>query len=199
GEGQWVDVSMTDWAMAWTTPHAGNWLSGGVNPRHEALGLNGGTYYDYYRTKDGGYMSVGSLEPHFWQRLCETIERPELIPIAMSDAERVKKEIAAAFATKTRDEWAEIFAGVDACVEPVLTMEEACAHPQMVARAMVAEVPKHDGDTMKMIGTPFAFSATPCEIRRAGGPLGEHTDAALAEIGYSAEEIARMRGEGLFG
>ena len=79
GEGQFVDISMADMALAWNSLAASQWLVGGELADYETGPLNGGGTYDYYRTKDGRYLSVGSLEPKFWQGFCEAIGRPDLV------------------------------------------------------------------------------------------------------------------------
>lgn len=202
GEGQFVDVSMTDWAMCWITHHAGTWLVGGENPEREEMSLNGGLYYDYYETKDGRHISVGSLEPQFWRQFCEAIGRPDFEPrghVFGEEQQILKKEIREIMRGKTFAEWAAIFAELDACVEPVLTVSEAAAHPQNVARGMIAEVPKLSGGTQKQVGTPFKFSATKPELKFAGVQVGLHTDDVLKETGYSAAEIEGLRAAGVFG
>ncbi|RME48583.1 MAG: CoA transferase, partial [Caldilineae bacterium] len=79
GEGQFVDISMFDMSVAWNAVAVAHYLVGGENPDYESMWLNGGSFYDYYRTADGRYLSVGSLEPKFWAGFCEAIERPELV------------------------------------------------------------------------------------------------------------------------
>ncbi|MBZ0253953.1 MAG: CoA transferase, partial [Candidatus Methylomirabilis sp.] len=202
GEGQFVDVSMTDWAMCWITHHAGTWLVGGENPEREEMSLNGGLYYNYYETQDGRHISVGSLEPQFWRQFCAAIGRPDFEPrghVFGEEQQILKKEIREIVRGKTFAEWTEIFAKLDACVEPVLTVSEAAAHPQNVAREMIAEVPKLSGGTQKQVGTPFKFSATKPELKFAGVQVGLHTDEVLKESGYSAAEIEGLRAAGVFG
>jgi len=197
GEGQSIDIAMTDSALAWATPHAPAWLVGGESPKAEKEFLNGGSWYDYYRTSDGRYLSVGSIEPHFFDRLCHAIGRPDLAGQADgSDPDSwpaLKAEIASAFAKRTEAEWVEIFRDVDACVEPILDFDKACANPQIVARQMIVDVPKPDGTTQPQVGSPFRFSRSKPEYRSTGPAVGQHTEAVLAEAGYSADEIETLR------
>ncbi len=132
GEGQFVDISMADMALAWNGLAASQWLVGGEMADYESDPLNGGGTYDYYRTKDQRYLAVGSLEPKFWQAFCEAIGRPDLVPAGFAtDGEaEVKSQVAEVIAQKTLAEWVEVFGPLDACVEPVLTVEEALGHPQ---------------------------------------------------------------------
>jgi alpha-methylacyl-CoA racemase len=205
GEGQHLDVSMTDGCIGWTTLVATRYMVGGQSPGYETEFLNGGSFYDCYRTKDGRYVSVGSIEPQFFQALCAGIGRPDLVGAQGWGMEPgdlwgpIKKEIAEIFASKTLEEWVAIFKDLDACVEPVLTIGEMVEHPQVKARNMVVAVRKPDGTTQRQINSAFKFSKTPPEIRSTGPALGEHTEEILRWLGYEDREIASLRGEGVFG
>jgi crotonobetainyl-CoA:carnitine CoA-transferase CaiB-like acyl-CoA transferase len=203
GEGQLVDVSMFDAALSWNVLAASQYLVGGVEPTREAGMLNGGGFYGYYRTRDDGYLAVGSLEPKFWMGFCRAIGRPDLVDLGYDpdpDAQaRLKAALDAAIGERTLDEWRAVFAPLDLCVEPVLTTGQACAHPQTQARAMVVDVPKPEGGVQRQIGAPIRFSAGEPIYRHVGATLGEHTVEIMGELGYSDAEIAEMRRRGLFG
>ena len=87
----------------------------------------------------------------------------------------------------------EVFGPLDACVEPVLTVEEALGHPQTTARGMVVDVPKPDGAMQRQVASPFRFSGSQAQYRHIGVSAGRDTDAVLTEIDYSAEEISGLR------
>lgn len=163
GEGQLVDISMTDAAFAMNAMAGAACLAGGQEQAPEAGMLNGGTFYDYYQTKDGRWLSVGSLEPQFSARLCDTLGLPELKNLALSQnpahQRQLKEALKTRFAEKTLAEWQVVFADVDACVEPVLTITEAAEHPQLKARGMVIEVDRGDGKMQRQIGKPIRFSS----------------------------------------
>ncbi len=146
GPGRFVDVAMTDAVFAHnlmpllalnhagrSAPPAGDFLTGGV------------PCYGVYRCSDGRYMAVGALELKFWETCCEILQRPDLKsrhwslgqPIGGEDAMAVRGELEAIFATRCRDEWAALFEPADCCVTPVLTTEEAVAHPHFIEREMV--------------------------------------------------------------
>jgi crotonobetainyl-CoA:carnitine CoA-transferase CaiB-like acyl-CoA transferase len=205
GEGQYIDVSMTDGAISWCTFLAVKQLVGGKNPEYESEFLNGGSFYDCYRTSDGRYMSVGSIEPPFFAALCRATGTEDLIGklgwgMEGQDIMREAKErFRQIFASKTQAEWIEIFKDLDACVEPVLTVAEMTRHPQVRARNMIADVRKPNGATQKQINTPFRFSRTPAEIRSVGPDLGEHNREVLREIGLTPEEIEALRQQGALG
>src|SRR5690606_35453669 len=117
GQGQHVDVSMTDAAFAMNHLAAAAYLGGGGTPEPEGMVLNGGAFYDYYRTQDGGYLSVGSLEPQFMKVLCEVIGRPDLATKGMSPnpahQAEIREAMTEAIASRTLAQWQEIFAGLD--------------------------------------------------------------------------------------
>jgi len=162
GKGQFVDISMTDAAFALNAMSGAACLAGGVEQKPESSLLNGGSFYDYYQTKDDRWLSVGSLEPQFSARLCDTLELSELKNLALSqkpdDQQQLKTAIQDKVKEKTLAEWQEIFAGQDACVEPVLTISEAAEHPQLKARGMVIEVDRGDGVMQRQSGFPIKFA-----------------------------------------
>lgn len=201
GQGQHVDVSMTDGAMAFNAMAAAGALAADAEPGREGTMLNGGSLYDIYETSDGGHLSVGSLEPKFFEALCLAIDRPDCVAgwVAPPDLPRVKEQIRQIFKGKTMAQWVEIFEKVDACVEPVLGLREAFDQPLAQARQWVVEVPAPDGRTLRQPGPPIKFSATPARPGQAwlGGPTDNA--AVLAQAGFAPEEIAELSAEpGLF-
>ena len=200
GEGQHVDVSMTDGMIAFNALAGAAFLVDGTETRREEGVLNGGSLYDFYETKDGQHLSFGGLEPQFFAAFCQTIGRPDLIPggVAPRDVDRTKEEVRAILRTKTREEWMVLFGKVDACVEPVLDLGEALRDPHVEARGLVVEVDLPGGGKVKQLGHPIRYSATPPEYRSAGVPAGTHTREVLREIGYTESEIDEFAKTGLF-
>lgn len=197
GEGQYLDVSMTDAAFsmhALTAPPA---LVGNMQPALEATQLNGGTFYDCYETSDGRYFSVGGLEPQFFAQFCQALGRPEWAGKGLALNEEIqsqlKQDIAGVMKTRTFAEWSEIFAALDSCTEPVLSFAEACEHPQIQARELLVDVPAGEGVTQKQLASPVKFSGTQPEYRHTGSPLGAHTDQVLKDAGMSEEQVAELR------
>ena len=202
GEGKYIDISMTDATFTMNALYGSAFLAGGQLPQPEEQILNGGTFYDYYKTKDGRYFSVGSLEPHFRKLLCEALDIPELIQSTFNDSsytqKRFKEAVSDAFLTKTFNEWLLIFnEDFQGCVEPVLTFEEACKHPQLVSRNMIVDVPEANGVMQKQIGTAIKFSQTEPTYKFVGAKLGEHTVEILHHIGYSMNEIEVLKDNGV--
>jgi crotonobetainyl-CoA:carnitine CoA-transferase CaiB-like acyl-CoA transferase len=202
GVGQALDVAMLDGAVFWGGFAATKRLVGGVDPAPEAEMLNGGLHYDYYRTKDDRWMSVGSLEPQFFRRLADALGHPEWeLPWAPTPetVAAIKEGLRAAFVERTLAEWTAVFAGVDACVEPVLTVSEMTAHPQVRARGLIVDVEKPGGGAQRQVACPLRFSGAATRAGKAGGPPGADTRAVLAELGYDAAAVEALRADGVFG
>ncbi|MFP6580948.1 MAG: CaiB/BaiF CoA-transferase family protein, partial [Candidatus Hydrogenedentota bacterium] len=202
GEGQYVDVSMFDGALHWNGYAGGQYFVGGESPAYEEMVLNGGSQYDYYETSDGRYMSVGSLEPQFWKALCEAVGHPEWVEaktLPGPEIVAIKVELRKIFLSKTQADWVHVFEPLDACVEPVLTLEEAANHPHTKARGLIVDVPKPNGGTQQQIAFPVKFSKSEPRYDHIGSELGAHTEDVLREAGYSDAEIAVMAEAELFG
>lgn len=203
GEGQMVDVSMLDMAVYWHAHAVSHYLVGDDAPQPEGWALNGGGYYDYYETKDGRYLSVGALEPKFWRGFCAAIGRPDLTGRGLDQSpdnqQALKAEIRAVIRQKTLAEWTAVFAGLDVCVEPVLTVPEMAAHPQVQARGLLTHIPRPDGGSQRQIAPPLKFSRSQHEVPHTGVSLGAQTMQVLGESGYSAAEIEALRDAGVFG
>lgn len=201
GEGQHIDVSMFDMAVAWNGLAISAHLVGGELPDYESWLLNGGSYYDAYRTRDDHYLAIASLEPKFWLGFCQAIGRPEMIALGLNPAEQatVKAAIGEVIAHKTLAEWEALFADLDVCVEPVLNVAETVLHPQTIARDLIVTVPKPDGSLQRQIGCPLKFSGSEAVYRSTGARAGEHVDEVLAEIGLADDDIAALRRHGALG
>lgn len=196
GEGQFIDVAMLDGMVPFNSMDGACFLAGAPAPEREGQMLNGGAVYDFYETADGGHMSVGSLEPKFFAALCNAMQRPEWADgtILKTNLPLVKETFRAKFREKTRDEWTEIFSHWDACVEPVLTLEEAVKDAHINERGMLPEVvlPQAPAQRVRQLGCPIKLSACPAQYRHAGYPEGWHTVEILSRMGYSTEEIKAL-------
>lgn len=195
GRGQVIDCAMTDGASALMALfHAFRARGMWSNERESNLLDGGAPFYRTYETKDGRHVSVGALEPQFFAELAEKAGLPDSHNRDRHDQANWparRADYAAVFAAKTRDEWAEIFAGSDACVAPVLDWDEAPAHPQMAARNAFVEV----AGVAQAAPAP-RFDRTPAEAPRPAPAPGGDTETVLAELGYSAKEIAALRAAG---
>ncbi|MFF0826503.1 CaiB/BaiF CoA transferase family protein [Brevibacillus sp. NPDC003359] len=189
GEGQYIDISITDVVFALNAVYGPGYLVGEIEPEPESLLLNGGYFYDYYETKDQRYFSVGSLEPQFQARLCERIGDDRLRSLGsrrrIEDQRAFKTRLAEIFKQKDFAEWVMIFGGdFDGCVEPVLKFSEAVQHPHIKARELLVTVTKPEGGTQQQIAFPIKFSTQPAAYRFTGVQTGTHTEEIFKEIGF---------------
>jgi alpha-methylacyl-CoA racemase len=202
GRGQVVDAAMVDGAatlmsMMWAFQAMGIWS--------EERGTNmldtGAHFYDTYECSDGGYVSIGSIEPQFYAELVrltgldgDDAAGGEPLPHQMDKArwDEMRERLAAIFRTRTRDEWCAVMEGTDVCFAPVLTMSEALEHPHNVER----------GTFMEVAGIPQPapaprFSRTPGTVQRPPAHVGQHTDEVLSDwLGADAARIAELRNGG---
>jgi alpha-methylacyl-CoA racemase len=192
GKGQVVDAAMVDGAavlmtMMHTFRHAGMFS----DERGTNLLDTGAHFYETYETKDGKHVAIGSIEPQFYKELIErTGLAGEALPRQMERAQwpAMKERMAAIFKTKTRDEWCRIMEGSDVCFAPVLSMGEAYQHPHNVARRTFVEI------AGKLQPAPAPrFSRTAPEVPSPPPHPGQHTEAALRDWGFSADELRALR------
>jgi alpha-methylacyl-CoA racemase len=195
GHGQVVDAAMVDGAALLATLLFGLRGSGRWNDARGTNLLDGGAYfYGVYECSDGGYVAVGALEPPFHAELVRLLELDESAWQNQWDTfewPARKERFARIFRRRTRDEWAAVFEGSDACVTPVLSLDEAPEHPHAVARQAF--------ETLGGIVQPAAaprLSETPGRIQGPPPLPGEHTDAVLANWGFEPGEVARLRETG---
>jgi alpha-methylacyl-CoA racemase len=195
GEGQFVDVSMADGALSWLAMVAGQYFADGVVPRRGEQMLAGSVIcYRPYECTDG-WVTLGALEPKFWQAWCRGVGREDMIDKQFakpgSDAHAQVVEV---FKSRTRAEW-EAFAGEhDCCLEPLLDLDEALASELVREREMVVRLdqPGVEGG-VRQLGVPVKLDRTPGEHNRLPGPgLGEHTEEVLRAAGYGQEQIAQL-------
>ncbi len=193
GEGQLVDVSMTDGALSWLAMVAAAFLRDGRVPHRGGEMLNGGVAcYLPYECADG-WVSCGALEPKFWQAFCAGNERPDLLEHQFAaPGSPGHAAVAEVFASRTKAEWASFNDEHDCCVEPVLDLDEALDSELVRAREMVVEVEQPELGPVRLLGHPVKFARTPADPTRPAPALGEHTEAVLAEAGLSADEIAAL-------
>jgi alpha-methylacyl-CoA racemase len=199
GEGQLVDVSMADGALSWLAMVAATYFADGAVPHRGDLPLAGSLVcYRPYECSDG-WVTLGALEPKFWQGFCRGVGREDLIAAQFerpgSDAHRQVQEI---FKGRTREQWEAFAREHDCCLEPVLELDEALSSELVAAREMVVELDQPGAQVpVRQLGLPVKLTRTPGDHARLPGPaLGEHTEQVLLAAGYSAQEVAELLSEG---
>lgn len=196
GKGQVVDASMVEGAA-----YVGTWMYTSQDlplwgrPTGENTLDGGSHFYRTYRTSDGKYMAVGALEPKFYTQLLDGLGLdPDEVP-QFGDADQLSQLLASKFSQHTQMHWCRVFDSRDACVSPVLSMQEAPNHPHNVARKSFVHSP--DG---KPVPQPAPrLTRTPGVVGRGGirPHLGEHTAVILKEIGYTKSDIQALIDSGI--
>eukprot|EP00062_Callorhinchus_milii_P017440 gi/632969827/ref/XP_007901299.1/ PREDICTED: alpha-methylacyl-CoA racemase isoform X1 [Callorhinchus milii] len=194
GKGQVIDASMVEGAA-----YCSSWLwksqklSLMDKPRGENILDSGAPFYETYKTSDGKYMAVGALEPQFYDRLIEGLglNSSELPPqMSLSDWPELKRIFTKIFASKSQAVWCKIFDNIDACVTPVLSLQEASRYPHNQDRGSF--ITDEDGQVSPRPAPHL--SRTPACVSLARDPkVGEHTEAVLMEYGFTREQINALQ------
>lgn len=202
GKGQFIDISMTDGAMAWNCLRWGKFLADRNAPSPGDDLLNHGfACYNIYETRDGRHMSLGALEPQFWKTFCDAVNHPEwnqpnyFEPGVHQQA--LQTEIAALFRQKTQAEWIDLFAKVDCCCEPILNLDEVMNDSGFKGREMIVDMIHETWGAYRQLGIAPKFSLTPGALRTHAPELGEHTKEILMEMNYSEEQITSLLSKGI--
>jgi alpha-methylacyl-CoA racemase len=197
GEGQMVDISMTDGSLAWLAMEAGRYFGSGEVPKRGDIMLSGGIIcYRPYEAADG-WVTCGALEPKFWARFCNAIDRPDLIEKQFENpGSEAHGQVAEVFKSRTRAEWKAFNDEHDAMIEPILDLDEALESELVREREMVISYEQPEMGEVRQLGFPIKLSRTPAGIERPAPALGEHTDEVLTAAGYSAEEIHALEESG---
>ena len=193
GKGDYIDVSITDGVFSMSVFATAGYLAGGKEPVRGDF-LSGGALYDYYRTSDGGYLSVGPIEQKFFAAFCDCIGCADMAPTGILNWNN-KERVAQAIAEKPLSHWREVFRECDACVEPVYSISEAVSSPPLSERDMVVPVKTHQGGEVGQIGNPIKFrSGHHCAQVPAASLLALITGRYLAALGFSAGRGAAFQG-----
>ena len=163
-----------------------------------SFGRTASHYYSVYKTKDGRYLSIGTIEPKFWQKMCRLIDLPELESrqFDFAHSAEIKAKLAAAFAGKTQAEWLELIGKDEFCVTPIRTLQEALDSSLTTEQSQMLVTKKEDFGNYTYVKSAAKLSDTPGTIRKRAPYLGEHTQEVLESAGYTKEEIAAMHEKG---
>jgi len=209
GKGQYVDMAYMDGAVSLMTWfNCGYFFDGSISKRGESWLHGAYPYYGVYETKGGKYITIGCLEPHFWENLCRFLGKEEYIPYHFAPEhtfhkpesekwDEIRSSLKQIFLTKTRDEWFELLIRNDVPAGKVYTPDEVFSDPQVLHRQMIIEVEHPTLGKIKQVGIAPKFSSTPGKVRSLAPLPGEHTDEILQELGYKREEIENLRQEGV--
>ncbi|KAL0965706.1 hypothetical protein UPYG_G00284680 [Umbra pygmaea] len=198
GRGQVIDATMVEGAayvssFVWKSRRIGMWN----NPRGENLLDSGAPFYDTYQTSDGKYVAVGAIEPQFYTQLIHGLglDAAKLPPqMSFTDWPELKKIFTKQFATKSQEEWACVFDGTDACVTPVLSMDEVISHPHNQERASF----HRDAEGEVTPNPAPVLSRTPANVCLDRDPIiGEHTRPVLEEFGFKPTEVDQLLSAGV--
>jgi alpha-methylacyl-CoA racemase len=201
GRGRHLDISMCEGSLAFMAVHLGSRLAAGGDElplRRGDDSLNGGyACYQVYATRDGRHVSLGALEPKFWQAFCSAVGREDLVDqgyLTGEEGRAARRKVAEVFGQRTRDEWVAFSRDRDICIEPVLEGDEVLSDPQHQARGITFEIDDpHVGRKVTQLRVPLRFDEPP---RRPAPLLGGHTDEILRAAAFTGEEIAKLRAAG---
>ena len=197
GRGQYVDIAMADGIMSWLLQPSATYFKSGQVPEPGVMVLDGKRPgFNSYKTKDGGYISLGLREPKLFANLCRAIGREDLIPEQNAPSprrEEIIAELKEIFLTKTRDEWFQFLQESDVSVSPVHSLDEALSNPHFLHRKMVLELDHPTVGKVKQLGIAIKLSETPGRIERFAPAVGENTEEILFDLGYSSEDMAQLR------
>jgi crotonobetainyl-CoA:carnitine CoA-transferase CaiB-like acyl-CoA transferase len=199
GEGEFIDVSLMDTAVAAMIMPLSYHFAGASIERGGWFLSGGAPFYNVYETKDRKFISIGSLEPKFWVELCKALGVEEYQDQQIASAEvsqEIKADLAEKFRGKKRDEWVKILNEREVPCGPVYDVSEVPADPQVKARQMIFEMETEAFGKLNQLATPIRISHNPLIIRSAPPKLGQHTFEILRELGYSTSEVERLKTEG---
>jgi crotonobetainyl-CoA:carnitine CoA-transferase CaiB-like acyl-CoA transferase len=210
GKGQYIDHTYMEGALHLITWFTHRFFMDGTLMKPGVSWAQGAyPHYGVYKTKDGKWLSIGCLEPHFWDNLCKAIGKEEYMPHKWTmemtfqgpepKFDEIRVGLEEVFLTKARDEWFDLLAANDVPVGKVNSLDETFQDPQILHRKMVIELDHPKLGKVKQVGILPKLSDTPGQVRRFAPVHGEHTDETLKALGFSGEEIEKLRKEGTVG
>ncbi len=203
GQGQLVESSLLEGQVSWMTYHAVSYFASGDVPERIGSSHASVAPYGAFPTADG-FLVVAVASDALWRRFCGALERPDLVEdqrfatnaqrCARRDA--LEEVIVAALAEASSEVWALRMDAAGVPCSPVNTLDTVLNLPQVAYRQMVVDTPRPEIPDLRLPGIAVKLTGTPGSIRRPPPLLGEHTDEVLTELGYSSEDIERMRTTG---
>ncbi|WP_423197698.1 MULTISPECIES: CaiB/BaiF CoA transferase family protein [unclassified Cupriavidus] len=206
GKGQYVDASLFETALGLSVWESAEYWGTGQVPVPIGSANRMSAPYQAVRAADRHFV-IGAANPKLWKALCDVIGRPELVddPRFVDNAARIRHrdaligEIEAEFARRPANEWVDALLAAGVPAAPIATYDEALASEQAVARNMVLEIEHPVEGATRALGFPVKLWGTPQQVRYPAPLLGQHTDEVLAEFGFDADTVVRLRAQGAFG
>jgi crotonobetainyl-CoA:carnitine CoA-transferase CaiB-like acyl-CoA transferase len=207
GEGQEVDASLLGGQLCIQSFNitASLFNDNRIPPRRPRAGMS--STWQVYRGSDGKHFVIGMNGQRWWPGICKAIDKPEWltderfagVAARSQNADALIAEFDAIFATRTADEWVELFSKQDLMAARVNDYAEVAHDPQNLENGYITTVEREDGPPVQMVGLPVIFSKTPGCIRNLAPEIGQHTEEVLLEAGYTWDELAELREHGAIG
>src|SRR5258708_27196337 len=204
GEGQYIDTSLLEAALAYTIWESNEYWATGTSPRGLGTANRLSAPYQVFATSDG-WIASGAANQRNWERLARAIERTDLLqmPLFATNSERLANlgalvdTLTETLKTRTTEAWLRALESVDVPCGPVLTLEQVYQNPQVHARNMAIEIEHPIAGRVHTIGFPVKYSTTPPQMYRPAPVLGQHTFTLLESVGLALEECQRLEAEGI--
>ena len=200
-EGQYIDVSMLDLQVAWLTYMGGYYFATGKNPEKVGAAHPNLVPYQAFMCQDGKYVNVAVGSERLWERFCNAMGRQDLFddPDYSQNGDRVKNRsklvplLQEEFLTKSVTSWVQQLEAGGVPCGPINELSDVFADPQVLSREMLMEIPHPTLGKIKQAGIPIKFSGTQGSIDRHPPLLGEHTSEVLIQLGYSEDDLSRLK------
>lgn len=198
GEGQYIDISMTDSMLGFLTlPHFLRKKSGESQQRSATMLSHRFACYNTYETADNRHLAIGAVENRFWRNLCDHLQVPEYGGLQYDEGrkEEIVKRFRDIFKAGTLQQWDDELSQLDVCYSKIQNLDEVVSDPLFLQREMFVDMETGE-EVEKVLSTPVKLSRTPGSVRSPPPPFGGDTRAVLSELGYSPEEIQQLHEEG---
>ena len=204
GEGQLVDTSLFEAALAYTFWESNEYWATGMAPRRLGTAHRLAAPYQVFATSNG-WIAIGAANQRNWELLASAMGRSDLLQNAafatnagrMANLAQLVETLTATLKTRATGEWLQVFDEAGVPCGPVLTLDEVYQHPQVKARAMDIEVQHPIAGHTHTIGFPVKYSSTPGQMYRPAPVLGQHTFALLESLGYSSGQCRQLETDGI--
>ena len=203
GQGQYIDISLTDSAVSWLMFLASEYFATGYVPRRGKNVTTGAApFNNVFQTKDGKYITIACWEQKFYENFCMALGKEEYIPFQDYDGEK-REEILGSFReiilTKTRDEWFELLKDKDICIAPVYDFAETLRNGYAGERNYVLKKEHPVLGEIEQLGVSIKLSGTPGRWVGFSPAYGQDTDKILEKLGFSPKDIENLHKERVVG